>query len=177
MVGGRGGGGAADGSFARPFVLGPRSTSLQVAGDAGPYSVPLPPPLPRLSPSGLPHPWLWSMVFTVGAWPGRDAQLSVALGSSFALADVALVLEAVPHGAKPDHCGAAGASHAGDEHAPDEVAQAELDLMRATDKMEAAESVGDAMEAAKQLEQAAALGVRVRVRVLGLGLGLGLGRP
>ena len=90
MVGGRGGGGAADGSFARPFVLGPRSTSLQVAGDAGPYSVPLPPPLPRLSPSGLPHPWLWSMVFTVGAWPGRDAQLSVALGSSFALADVAL---------------------------------------------------------------------------------------
>ena len=93
VVGGRGGGGAADGSFARPFVLGPRSTSLQVAGDAGPYSVPLPPPLPRLSPSGLPHPWLWSMVFTVGAWPGRDAQLSVALGSSFALADVALVLE------------------------------------------------------------------------------------
>ena len=88
VVGGRGGG-AAEGSFARPFVMGPRSTSLQVAGDAGPYSV----PLPRLSPSGLPHPWLWSMVFTVGAWPGRDAQLSVALGSSFALADVALVLE------------------------------------------------------------------------------------
>ena len=87
------------------------------------------------------------------------------------------VLEAVPHGAKPDHCGAAGASHAGDEHAPDEVAQAELDLMRATDKMAAAESVGDAMEAAKQLEQAAALRVRVRFRVLGLGLGLGLGRP
>jgi hypothetical protein len=56
------------------------------------------------------------------------------------------------------------------------VAQVELDLMRATDKMAAAESVGDAMEAAKQLEEAVALAaVEVDADTAGRLHGVGMG--